>query len=87
MPDRPGRDRSRLGGTRLWAAATVIGLALLLVGWLAAAHEAAVEDQIVWANVAVIGLVVAAIGHAIWLRRTRALVRERARALAARLTA
>ena len=64
--------------------ATVVGGALLVAGWYGASGTGDVAAQLVWLNVAALGLIVAGTGNVVWLLYGHRSVRARQRALVAR---
>jgi hypothetical protein len=69
------RETVRAGGLVL------VGVVLTMVAWWAAHLEAALDSQIRWVNLAVAGFIVASVGEITWVRRARAALRMRRRAL------
>jgi hypothetical protein len=61
------------------AAANVLGVVLLVVGWWGASRELTVDDQVVWTNTAFAGVAIAAAGSVWWLVVGRRAVGRRVR--------
>jgi hypothetical protein len=78
-PDRP--LPWRLGDLLGLYVTVSIGGILLLLAWWGASGTGKFSSQIVWVNVAIVGLVVAGSGGAVWLLTGRRAVGERAEAL------
>jgi hypothetical protein len=81
----PGRgdvpwDVSALVGT---GGAMLIGLALVVTGWVGASGEVVIDDQFAWLNFAVAGVVLAGVAGALWIMQGRRAVGRRMHVLLA----
>lgn len=73
----PWRDRDLVELT----AAALVGLIAILLGWFGASGAAAPARQMLWLNIAVVGLALYALGNCLWLMRLRRAVGDRRAAL------
>ena len=59
----------------------ITGTVVVVVAWWAGSRQAALDDQVRWVNLGVIGFIAAAVGLIRWVRRARDAVRDRRRQL------
>jgi hypothetical protein len=82
---RPAAERAVYGTLSFWTAqdlvrwlgVLLVGLAMLVAGWFWAAGEGHYTDQVGPATLAVGGLIVAGVSHALWMLRGRRAVGAR----------
>jgi hypothetical protein len=81
----PRRDRGRVlwGSEDLlrWVALSVAGLGMVVAGWYVSSGEGRFGRQVGMLDLAVAGVVVACVGHVVWVLEGRRAVGERRRAL------
>lgn len=77
--DRPWQDNDLITS----AALGFLGAAAVVASWLVASASVSVGSQVAWLNVAICGLVVAAVAACLWLMRVRGRIGQRRRALVA----
>lgn len=83
------RDSRRGEATSLWprsdlvvtAAVTLVASLCVAVAWVGSSGKVQVTDQFVWLNFALVGVVIATAGDAVWIMRGRRAVGLRMRAL------
>ena len=68
-----------------WVGSLMVGATLVVAGWYLASGEPSLDDQVGQINLAVAGLVLAAVGHANLIRQMRSRVGERRATVLSRL--